>query len=95
MNKPVIIIGGAGHGSVIAACINDNRNRFGDCEWELKGFCKNLIKAGDKITVSFNINEKMLEFYRGDLKKVAEKGSFKIYIGADSNTQSYVEITLL
>jgi beta-glucosidase len=62
---------------------------------ELKGFCKNFIKAGDKITVSFSIDEKMLEFYRGDLKKVAEKGVFKIYIGANSDTQSYVEITLL
>lgn len=38
-NKPLIIIGGAGHGCVIEACVNDNRNRFGDFEWELKGFC--------------------------------------------------------
>ena len=30
-----------------------------------------------------------------DLKKVAEKGVFKIYIGANSDTQSYVEIKLL
>ena len=47
MNKPVIIIGGAGHGSVIAACINDNRNRFGDCEWELKGFCNDYDSEVD------------------------------------------------
>ena len=31
-NKPLIIIGGAGHGCVIEACVNDNRNRFGDFE---------------------------------------------------------------
>lgn len=37
-NKPLIIIGGTGHGCVIEACIKDNR-KHGDCEWELKGFC--------------------------------------------------------
>ena len=42
INKPVIIIGGSGHGCVIEACINDNRNRFHDFEWELKGFCNDF-----------------------------------------------------
>lgn len=37
-NKPLIIIGGTGHGSVIEACIKDNR-KHGLFEWELKGFC--------------------------------------------------------
>lgn len=37
-NKPLIIIGGAGHGSVIEACIKDNRKN-GYNEWDLKGFC--------------------------------------------------------
>lgn len=39
INKPVIIIGGPGHGCVIEACINDNRNRYNDFEWEIKGYC--------------------------------------------------------
>lgn len=39
LNKPVIIIGGSGHGCIIEACINDNRNRYQDYEWELKGYC--------------------------------------------------------
>lgn len=39
INKPLIIIGGAGHGCVIEACVNDNRNRFSDYEWEVKGYC--------------------------------------------------------
>lgn len=42
LNKPLIIIGGAGHGCVIEACVNDNRNRFGDLEWEVKGFCNDF-----------------------------------------------------
>ncbi len=47
MNKPVIIIGGIGHGSVIAACINDNRKRFQDTEWEVKGFCNDYDSEVD------------------------------------------------
>ena len=39
INKPLVIIGGAGHGSVIAACVNDNRTRYNNLEWEIKGFC--------------------------------------------------------
>lgn len=39
INKPLIIIGGAGHGSVIEACVKDNRKRYNDLEWDLKGFC--------------------------------------------------------
>ena len=38
MSKKVIIIGGEGNGGVIAACIEDNRRRFGDLEWEVAGF---------------------------------------------------------
>ena len=39
INKPLIIIGGAGHGCVIEACVNDNRRRYNDLEWEVKGYC--------------------------------------------------------
>lgn len=39
INKPVIIIGGSGHGSIIEACIKDNRNRYNDFEWDIAGFC--------------------------------------------------------
>lgn len=39
INKPVIIIGGSGHGCIIEACVNDNRNRYHDYEWEIKGYC--------------------------------------------------------
>ena len=46
-NKKVIIVGGAGHGSVIASCINDNRKRFNDFEWELKGFCNDYDSEVD------------------------------------------------
>ena len=47
MNKPVIIIGGAGHGCIIEACVNDNRKRFGDNEWIIKGYCNDFDSEVD------------------------------------------------
>ena len=44
MNKKVIIIGGEGNGGVIAACIEDNRKRFGDLEWQVAGFVNDFEK---------------------------------------------------
>lgn len=37
-DKKLIIIGGEGNGGVVASCIEDNRNRFGDLEWKVCGF---------------------------------------------------------
>jgi sugar O-acyltransferase (sialic acid O-acetyltransferase NeuD family) len=48
MNKKLIIIGGEGNGGVIASCIEDNRNRYNDKEWEVAGFV-NDFKIGKKI----------------------------------------------
>ena len=45
MNKKVIIIGGEGNGGVIAACIEDNRKRFEDYEWEVAGFLNDFEKG--------------------------------------------------
>lgn len=43
-NKKVIIIGGEGNGGVIASCIEDNRKRFNDLEWEVVGFVNDFEK---------------------------------------------------
>lgn len=45
MNKKVLIIGGEGNGGVIASCIEDNRKRFGDLEWEVVGFVNDYEKT--------------------------------------------------
>lgn len=37
-NKKIVIIGGEGNGGVIASCIEDNRIRYNDHEWEVAGF---------------------------------------------------------
>lgn len=38
MTKKLVIIGGEGNGGVVAACIEDNKERFQDNEWEIVGF---------------------------------------------------------
>ena len=38
MSKKLVIIGGEGNGGVIASCVEDNRTRFNDLEWEVVGF---------------------------------------------------------
>lgn len=66
-NKPLIIIGGSGHGSVIEACINDNRNRYGDYEWEIKGFCNDFDTEVDGYPVLGRLE---------DIPELIEKGYY-------------------
>jgi beta-glucosidase len=51
---------------------------------ELKGFQKINLKAGESKTISFSISNEDLKFYNSDLKFIAEPGSFKIFIGGNS-----------
>src|SRR6056297_2513245 len=44
-SKQVIIIGGEGNGGVVASCIEDNRKRFNDLEWEVAGFLNDFEKG--------------------------------------------------
>jgi hypothetical protein len=44
MNKKVVIVGGEGNGGVIVSCIEDNKRRFGNHEWEVVGFINDYEK---------------------------------------------------
>ncbi len=68
-NKPLIIIGGSGHGSVIEACIKDNR-KHGDCEWELKGFCNDYDAEVDGYPVLGTLT---------DIPKLLDEGYYFIW----------------
>ena len=50
INKPLIIIGGAGHGCIVEACVLDNR-KHGDLEWDIKGFCNDYDSEVDGFPV--------------------------------------------
>lgn len=67
LNKPLIIIGGSGHGCVIEACVNDNRNRFGDLEWEVKGYCNDFDSEVDGYPVLGKLS---------DIPKLLEEGYY-------------------
>jgi beta-glucosidase len=54
---------------------------------ELKGFELTEIKAGETKTVSFEIDEKTIEFYTANKKWEAESGDFKAFVGGDSMTK--------
>jgi len=51
---------------------------------ELKGFELVSINAGETKTVSFEIDEKTIEFYTANNKWEAEPGDFKVFVGGDS-----------
>jgi len=52
---------------------------------ELKGFELIEIKAGQTKTVTFTIDEKLIEFYTANKKFEAEPGGFNLYIGGSSD----------
>ena len=62
---------------------------------ELKGFEKIELMPNESKTVEFVINEEMLKFTRRDLTYGAEKGTFQVFIGADSRCLPNGEIKLI
>ena len=61
---------------------------------ELKGFEKIMIKAGETKTVTFIINDELLQFYSINKKWEVEPGDFKIFVGGSSNTSLESEFKL-
>ena len=61
---------------------------------ELKGFEKITLDVGEERTVSFEITEEMLKYWNRDLKFVAEKGEFQVFIGKDSDCKPFASFML-
>lgn len=51
---------------------------------ELKGFKRIHLKAGESLTVEFEITEELLKYYNYELEYVAEPGEFLVMVGPDS-----------
>jgi beta-glucosidase len=45
------------------------------------------LKPGETKTITFTIDEKMLQFYSANNTWESEKGDFNIFIGTDSTTK--------
>ncbi len=61
---------------------------------ELKDFKKPFIKAGETVTLQFEITEPMLRFYNKDMEYKSEAGTFNLFIGAASNNCKQTTFTL-
>ena len=60
----------------------------------LKGFQKVYIKAGETVTVSFELTEADLAFCHNDMRSYAEPGEFRVWIAADSQQGTPATFTL-
>lgn len=61
---------------------------------QLKGFEKISLKPGQSQTVSFEINEEMLRFWRADMTYGSEKGEFIVMVGPNASITKGVNFWL-
>lgn len=54
----------------------------------LRGFQKVTLQPGQQKEVSFAVTEPMLRFYDIHMRYTSEPGGFRVYIGADSDTDN-------
>ena len=78
--------------------VSDTVSSVSRPEKELKGFSKDLIKAGEKKTIGIKLNFRSFAFYSLPLKRwFVENGKFKISVGGSSRDiflQQIIEIKL-
>lgn len=72
MKKRVLIIGGNGHGSVIAACIKDNQKNGYDEDIEICGFVNDFVDNVDEYAVL----EVLIEFSILSMKGIILYGEY-------------------
>ncbi|WP_104421313.1 glycoside hydrolase family 3 N-terminal domain-containing protein [Neolewinella xylanilytica] len=61
---------------------------------ELKAFERVELAAGESRTVTLELTEEDLSFYRRDMTYGSEPGAFRIYVGADATTSNAISLTL-
>lgn len=59
---------------------------------ELKGFSKNYIKAGESVSVKFELGFDELGFYNAQSEFVVEPGKFEVYVGKDCTEKKSIII---
>ncbi len=61
---------------------------------ELKAFERVHLAAGESQTVTLELTEEDLSFYRRDLTFGSEPGEFRIYVGGDATASNTISLTL-
>jgi len=61
---------------------------------ELKGFEAVSLAPGVTKTITFNIDEELLQFYNANRKWESEEGEFEVFIGGNSNDLKKASFTL-
>lgn len=61
---------------------------------ELKGFQKVFLKAGETKTITFQLTNELLSFYRHDLSFGSEPGEFQLFVGGNSRDVKQSGFTL-
>ncbi len=61
---------------------------------ELKGFKKVHLQPGEKAVVTFEIKEDMLRFWNIHMQYTSENGTFRVFLGPDSETENSALFTL-
>jgi beta-glucosidase len=61
---------------------------------ELKGFQKVFLKAGETKTITFQLTNELLSFYRHDLSFGSEPGEYQLFVGGNSRDLKQSRFTL-
>jgi len=61
---------------------------------ELKGFKAVNLASGKTKTVTFEIDEEMLQFYTANRKWESEAGEFEVFVGGNSRDLQKVKFSL-
>ncbi|MBQ7761867.1 MAG: fibronectin type III-like domain-contianing protein [Clostridia bacterium] len=77
----------------MSLCYTSSTSRAGPPSPQGEGLVE--LNVGEEKTVSFEITEETLKYWNRDLKFVAEKGSFEVFIGKDSNCKVFAKFELV
>ncbi|MBN8708438.1 MAG: hypothetical protein BGO12_15690 [Verrucomicrobia bacterium 61-8] len=69
---------------IIQMYIRDRVSRVTRPSKELKGFQKVLVKAGESVTVTFDVGKTELGYHNEDLEFIVEPGEFEVMVGGSS-----------
>lgn len=95
LNVEVTNKGGVYGKTVVQLYVKDNVASVARPLRELRGYKKVGLSAGETEKIEFSLGFKDFAFYNRKNEFTVEKGSFKIYVGADAYAPEVAEITVI